>query len=149
MKIRQILTGFILFCFTGAALADLELWKDYDVSEGVTSVTTVKVDSNMVDKYLEGLSKTWAPAQEIRKELGHIEGYWIHVSQLENSGDFNVVLGIDLKSAADMQPNKARYDAFTKKWGEANQKQSDEIVQTYPDIREIVGEYMMRSVTFK
>ena len=149
MKIRQILTGFVLFCFAGAALADLEQWKDYDLSEGVTSVTTVKVDSNMVDKYLEGLSKTWAPAQEIRKELGHIEGYWIHVSQLENSGDFNVVLGIDLKSAADMQPNKARDDAFMKKWGEANQKQSDEIVQTYPGIREIVGEYMMRSVTFK
>jgi len=149
MKIRQLLTGFILFCFAGAALADLEPFKDYDLSEGVTSVTTVKVDSNMVDKYLEGLSKTWAPAQEIRKELGHIKGYWIHVSQLENSGDFNVVLGVDLKSAADTQPDKAKYDAFMKKWGEANQKKSDEMVQTYPDIREIVGEYMMRSVTFK
>ena len=149
MKIRQLLTGFVLLCFAGAALADLEPWKDYELSDGVTNVTTVKVDSNMVDKYLEGLSKTWAPAQKIRKELGHIEGYWIHVSQQENSGDFNVVLGIDFASAADMQPDKARYDAFMKKWGEENQKQSDEIVMTYPDIREIVGEYMMRSVTFK
>lgn len=149
MKIRQLLTGIVLLCFAGAALADLEPWKDYELSDGVTNVTTVKVDSNMIDKYLEGLSKTWAPAQKIRKELGHIEGYWIHVSQLENSGDFNVVLGIDFSSAADMQPDKARYDAFTKKWGEENQKLSDEIVLTYPGIREIVGEYMMRSVTFK
>jgi hypothetical protein len=149
MKIRQLLTGLVLLCFAGAALADLEPWKDYELSDGVTNVTTVKVDSNMIDKYLEGLSKTWAPAQKIRKELGHIEGYWIHVSQLENSGDFNVVLGIDFASSADMQPNKARYDEFTKKWGEENQKRSDEIVMTYPDIREIVGEYMMRSVTFK
>ena len=149
MKIRQLLTGFILFCLAGVALADLEPWKDYELGEGVTNVTTVKVDSNMIDKYLEGLSQTWAPAQEIRKELGHIEGYWIHVSQMENSGDFNVVLGIDMKSAADMQPSKAKYDEFMKKWGEENQKRSDQIVQTYPDIREIVGEYMMRSVTFK
>ena len=149
MKIRKLLAGLVLLCFAGAALADLEPWKDYELSDGVTNVSTVKVDSNMIDKYLEGLSKTWAPAQKIRKELGHIEGYWIHVSQLENSGDFNVVLGIDFASAADMQPNKAKYDAFMKKWGEENQKRSDEIVMTYPEIREIVGEYMMRSVTFK
>ena len=149
MKIRQLLTGLVLLCFAGAALADLEPWEDYELSDGVTNVTTVKVDSNMVDNYLEGLSKTWAPAQKIRKELGHIEGYWIHVSQLENSGDFNVVLGIDFANAAAMQPDKAKYDAFMKKWGEENQKTSDEIVMTYPGIREIVGEYMMRSVTFK
>ena len=114
MKIRQLLTGLVLLCFAGAALADLEPWKDYELSDSVTNVSTVKVDSNMIDKYLEGLSKTWAPAQKIRKELGHIEGYWIHVSQLENSGDFNVVLGIDFASAADMQPDKAKYDAFMK-----------------------------------
>ena len=149
MKLRQLLTGFVLLCFTGVALADLEPWKDYDVSEGITNVTTVKVDSNMIDKYLEGLRQTWAPANEVAKGLGHIKGYWIHVSQLPNSGDFNVVLGVDMKSAADMQPSKAKYDAFMKKWGEENQKKSDEIVMTYPDIREIVGEYMMRSVTFK
>ena len=150
MKLRQLLAGVILFCFAGAALADLEPWKDYDISEGVTSVTTVKVDSNMVDKYLEGLSQTWAPAQEVRKELGHIEGYWIHVSQLENSGDFNVVLGIDFKDGASaMASDKAQYEVFMKKWGEENQKKSDQIVTTYPEIREIVGTYLMRSVTFK
>ena len=149
MKIRQMLLGLILSSVASAALADLEPWTDYTVSEGVTNVTTVKVDANMIDKYLEGLSKTWAPANEIAKELGQIEGYWIHVSQLPNSGDFNVVLGIEFKDSAALQPDKAKYDAFMKKWGEENQKQSDEIVLTYPEIREIVGEYNMRSVTFK
>ena len=150
MKLRQLLTGFVLFCFAGAALADLEPWKDYDISEGVSNVTTVKVDSNMIDKYLEGLSHTWAPANEVAKELGQIEGYWIHVSQLPNSGDFNVVLGIDFKNGGSaLQADKAQYEAFMKKWGEENQKKSDQVVLTYPDIREIVGEYMMRKITFK
>ena len=149
MRIRNLFAGLVLVCFAHVAMADLEPWKDYDLSEGVTSVTTVKVDANMVDKYLEGLSQTWGPAQELRKELGHIEGYWIHVSQLENSGEFNVVLGIDYANSAALQPDKAKYDAFMKKWGEENQKKSDQIVMTYPEIREIVGEYMMRSVTFK
>jgi hypothetical protein len=149
MKLRQLIIGILLLGAASAALADFEPWTDYEVSEGITNVTTVKVDSNMIDNYLEGLSQSWAPANEIAKELGHIEGYWIHVSQLPNSGDFNVVLGIDFKDSAALQPDKAKYDAFMKKWGEANQARSDELVKMYPDIREIVGEYNMRSVTFK
>jgi len=149
MKLRQLLVGFILASVASVALADLEPWTDYDISEGVTNVTTVKVDSNMIDKYLEGLSQTWAPANGVAKELGQIEGYWIHVSQLPNSGDFNVVLGVDFKDSASLQPDKAKYDAFMEKWSEANQERSDELVQTYPGIREIVGEYNMRLITFK
>jgi hypothetical protein len=149
MKLHQLLMGIVLYSVASLAVADFEPWTDYELSEGVTNVTTVKVDSNMIDNYLEGLSQSWAPANEIAKELGHIEGYWIHVSQLPNSGDFNVVLGIDFKDSAALQPDKAKYDAFMKKWGEANQARSDELVQMYPDIREIVGEYNMRSVKFK
>mgnify|MGYP001821289530 FL=1 len=149
MKLRQLLMGILLSSVASAAVADFEPWTDYELSEGITNVTTVKVDSNMIDNYLEGLSQSWAPANEIAKELGHIEGYWIHVSQLPNSGDFNVVLGIDFKDSAALQPDKAKYDAFMKAWGEANQARSDELVKMYPGIREIVGEYNMRSVTFK
>jgi hypothetical protein len=36
-----------------------------------------------------------------------------------------------------------------KKWGEENQKASDKIALTYPDVREITGEYLMREITFK
>ena len=149
MKLHQLLMGTLLSSLASLAVADFEPWTDYELSEGVTNVTTVKVDSNMIDNYLEGLSQSWAPANDIAKELGHIEGYWIHVSQLPNSGDFNVVLGIDFKDSAALQPDKAKYDAFMKKWGEANQARSDELVKMYPDIREIVGEYNMRSVKFK
>jgi len=149
MKLHQLIMGIVLYSVASLAVADFEPWTDYELSEGVTNVTTVKVDSNMIDNYLEGLSQSWAPANEIAKELGHIEGYWIHVSQLPNSGDFNVVLGIDFKDSAALQPDKAKYDAFMKKWGEANQARSDELVKMYPDIREIVGEYNMRSVKFR
>ncbi|MGI9249168.1 MAG: hypothetical protein ACR2QI_09140 [Woeseiaceae bacterium] len=150
MRISQLLAGCVLASFASFASAELDPWTDYDMSEGVTNVTTVKVDSNMIDKYLEGLKATWAPANDVAKELGQIEGYWIHVSQLPNSGDFNVVLGVDFKNSASALPaDKAQYEAFMKKWGEENRKKSDQIVLTYPDIREITGEYMMRTITFK
>jgi hypothetical protein len=149
MKLRHVLAGIVLTGFASIASADLDAWTDYDISSGVSNVTTVKVDSNMIDKYLEGLKATWAPANDVAVELGQIEGYSIFVSQLANSGDFNVVLVVRMKDAADMQPNQADYDAFMNKWGEENQKLSDKIVVTYPDIRTITGEYLMREITLK
>ena len=149
MKLRHVLVGFVLTGLASIASADLDAWTDYDISSGVSNVTTVKVDSNMIEKYLEGLKATWAPANDVAIELGQIEGYNIYVSQLANSGDFNVILVVRMKDAADMQPNQADYEAFMAKWGEAAQEQSDKIVVTYPDIRTITGEYLMREITFK
>jgi hypothetical protein len=149
MRISQLLSGLVLVCFAGIASADLEPWTDYEVSEGVSNVTTIKVDSNMIDKYLEGLRDTWVPANEVAKELGQIEDYGIYVSQLPNGGDFNVILVVEFGSSADMQPDKEQYEAFMKAWGEENQKKSDKIVMTYPDIRTITGEYLIREVTMK
>ena len=149
MTIHKIIGALVLVTFAGTASADLEQWKDYDLSTSISNVTTIKVDSNMVEKYLEGLRTTWAPTNEIAKELGQIDDYAIYVSELPNSGDFNVVLVVNMKSAADLQPSKDRYDAFMKKWSEESQKQSEKVVMTYPDIRTITGEYLLRQVTFK
>ena len=149
MRISQLFTGFVLVCFAGIASADLEPWTDYEVSEGVSNVTTIKVDSNMIDKYLEGLRDTWVPANEVAMELGQIKDYGIYVSQLPNGGDFNVLLVVRFESSADMQPDKAEYDAFMKAWGKENQEKSDKIVVTYPDIRTITGEYLFREVPMK
>lgn len=149
MKLRQLLTGFCLLSVASVAMADLDPWTDFDISEGVSNVTTVKVDSNMIDKYLEGLRDTWAVANDVAKELGQIEDYAIHVSELPNGGNFNVVLIVEFKDSAALQPNKADYDAFMKEWGEENEEKTDKIVLTYPDIRNITGEYYMRKITFK
>ena len=149
MKLRHMLAAATLTAFASSASADLEAWVDYDIGSTLSNVTTVKVDSNRIDTYLEGLKATWAPANDVAIELGQIESYSIYVSQLAASGDFNVILVVRMADAADMQPNQADYDAFMKKWGEENQKRSDEIVVTYPDIRTITGEYLIREITFK
>ena len=149
MRIRQLFTGLLLVCFAGVASADLEPWTDYEVSPGVSNVTTIKVDSNMIDKYLEGLRDSWVPANKVAMELGQIKDYGIYVSQLPNGGDFNVLLVVRFESSGDMQPDRAEYEAFMKAWGKENQEKSDKIVVTYPDIRTITGEYLVREVTMK
>ena len=149
MKLLKLLATAAACTMASNAVADLEPFKDYDISETITNVTTVKVDSNMIDKYLEGLRDTWLPSNKIAQDLGYIEDHWISVSELPNSGDFNVVLGVVFKDASALQPSEEQYDAFMKEWGEAMQEKSEAIVQTYPDIRTIVGEYYMREITLK
>ena len=149
MKIRHIVAGCALTALSSMAMADLEPYKDYDISTSVSNVTTVKVDSNMIDKYLEGLSKSWVVGNERAKELGQIEDYAIYVSQLPNSGHFNVILVITMADAADMQPSEEDYDAFMEGWSDDNEAVSDEQVQMYPSIRKITGEYLVREITLK
>jgi hypothetical protein len=131
-----------------AAYADLEPWKDYTVSEAVWSVTTIKVHANMQDAYLEDLKKTWVASSEVAKELGQIEDYHIYRSELPGSGTFNLLLVVKFKNNEAVGPNKARYEAFMKKWGAERQKTTRDIAQKdYPAMREITGEYRMREIT--
>ena len=130
------------------AFADLEPWKDYMVSDAVWSVTTVKVHSNMGDAYLEGLKHTWVASNEVAKKLGQIEDYHIYRSDLLESGEFNLLLVVKFKNNEMLSPNKARYDAFMKEWGEERKKKTTETAQhTYPALREITGEYHMHEIT--
>ena len=87
MRFKSIFCAVSLL-LSGAAFADLEIYKDYEVSDAVWSVTTVKVDANMGDAYLEGIEKTWAAGNKVAQELGQIESWSIFRSILPQSGDF-------------------------------------------------------------
>jgi hypothetical protein len=133
-----------------AAKADLEIYKDYTVSDAVWSVSTVKVKTHMIDAYLEGLKKTWFTSNEASKSLGQVEDYRVYVSDLPESGDFNVLLVVKFKNDDMLAPNKARYDAFMAKFGASQVKATTETAQRdYPAIREITGQYRLREVTLK
>ena len=147
---KNIILASALLGLCATANADLEPFTDYDASEEVYMVTTVKVDSNMEDAYLEGLRETWIPGQEAAKELGQIKDYAIYRSQFSEAGDFNLILVVTLSSAADMQPNKERYDALVEKLGkEASDRSTEYAQKNYPAMREITGNYMMRKITVK
>ncbi len=150
MRIKSLIGGLALMFLASPVFADLEPWTDYEVSDAVWLVTTVKVDANMGDAYLEGIKQTWAASNEVAKELGQIEEYSIFRSDLENSGSFNLLLVIKFANTADLAPNKERYEAFIDAWGQANADASTDYAQkNYPGMRELTGEYMMREITLK
>lgn len=149
MRNRLIALVCILFSFSVVAKDRLEVYKDYDLGSQIFSITTVKIDPNMQDVYLAGLRESWVKAVKIQKELGFIKDWKIYASDLSVSGDFNMVLMVLFENAADMEPNKKRYDAFMKKWGENNQKKSEKISAKYPEVRTLNGEYRMREIIMK
>ena len=148
LKLRLLVTLLALM-FSTSAFAQLKPYQDYDISDNVWTITTVRVNSNMVDHYLEGIRKSWVSSQEAAKKLGHIEDYYVYTSDLPNSGDFNVLLVTKFKSGAALVPSKARYEAFMKEWGPAREAESEKLVKDYPAMRTITGEYQMHRVTFK
>lgn len=149
MKNTLMALGLALAVATPAG-AQLRPYTDYTVSDSVANITTVKVKENMVEDYLQGIRSTWVASSEVAKSLGHIKGYKVYVSALENSGDFNVVLVTEFANTSDLAPNKARYDAFMKAWGTQNEAMTRKTTTSvYPNIREITGEYLMREVSFK
>lgn len=140
----------------GAALAlaspvsaQLTPYSDYTVSDSVSNVTTVKVKENMVEDYLQGIRATWAASNEVSKRLGQMKDYHVYISDLPNSGEFNVMLVATFANTSDLAPNKARYDAFMKAWGTKHEAMTRKTTTTvYPNLRNITGEYLMREVTF-
>jgi hypothetical protein len=150
MRINMIVLALSMALGSTAAFADLEPWKDYTISEAVWQVTTVKVHSNMDDAYLEGLKKTWVASNEVAKKLGQIEEYHIYRSDLGESGSFNLMLVVKFKNNEMLGPNKARYEAFMKEWGEERNKKTTDIAQhAYPAMRDITGDYNMHEITIK
>jgi len=147
-KLGMIVAGTLLI--SSVVYADLEPYKDYDTSDAVWSITTIRVHPNMDDAYLEGLKKTWVSGSEVAKKLGQIEDYHIYRSDLPQSGDFNLVLVVKMKDSSFLAPNKARYDAFMKAFGEQQTKETTEYAQkNYPAMRDITGQYLLREITIK
>ncbi|MEO5972415.1 MAG: hypothetical protein ABIP91_03525 [Sphingomicrobium sp.] len=135
--------------FSAPASAQLKPYQDYTVSDSVSNVTTIKVKENMVEDYLQGIRNTWVSSNAVAKRLGQMKDYKVYVSDLPNSGEFNVILVATFAKTDDLAPNKARYDAFMRAWGTANEAATRTTTTTvYPNLREITGEYLMREVTF-
>lgn len=150
MRIKVLFAISTLILASGSAWADLNPWEDYEVSDAVWSVTTVKVDSNMGDAYLEGLKETWVPGSKTAVELGHMESWSIYRSDLPESGHFNLLLVVKFANTSDLAPNRARYDAFMKEFTQKAADESTDFAQkNYPAMREITGQYLMREITIK
>ena len=146
---KKLLAFGLAVALSAPASAQLKPYTDYTVSDSVSNVSTIKVKENMVEDYLQGIRNTWVASNAVAKQLGQMKDYHVYVSDLPNSGEFNVMLVATFANTGDLAPNKARYEAFMRGWGTANETSTRSTTTTvYPNLREITGEYLMREVTF-
>ncbi len=149
MHLKLLLTALLLSLVSTTAMAQLDPWEDYEISDALWNITLVKVHPNLGDDYLEGLRDTWVASNKVAKELGQIEDFFIYRSQLTESGDANLFLVVKFANSDQLDPNRAEYDKFMKAWGEANESKTREITKNYPAMRDITGEYLVRRITIK
>lgn len=70
--------------------------------------------------------------------------------QLPASGDYNLTLVITYKDLAQFDKGRKEFKAFEEAWlKKISEQKRREVVKTYPDMREIVGEYLMRKVELR
>ncbi len=137
----------VFFFFTQNAQAQQS--DVYDLGT-VWTLSTIRIDANMDDEYLQRLSKTWKATMDEAKKENLILDYKVLMGSPANKEDFNLLLMVEFSSMGSMDPDPVK-DA---KWKAIRQRiearpDHKEILQTYGKIRQIFGQKIMREITLK
>ena len=140
---RLLLVSMLVFSIS--ALTQEEDTREF--ADGVIELTTVKVKTNFLQQYLDGIEKTWVAASEIQKEMGIISNYNVYVG---NDGS-TVYLTATYPSWANKAPWSDEQAAeFEEKFRKTiSQEDNVQLSQSYEDIREIVSVELIGQLVFK
>ena len=138
-----------LFTLTALFAQAGETWT---VGESVYQISTIDLEPNVDPQYLNQMKKTWGNNMEVLKAEGLIEEYHIFRSINQYDGDFDLLLMIKYKNLAILDSNPKN----NKKWDEATEKarkvisrdQTNQITGTFPKMRTILDQKLMREITF-
>ena len=117
-----------------------------EFADGVIELTTVKVKTNFLQNYLDGIEQTWVAAAKIQQEMGIISNYNVYIG---NDGS-TVYLTLTYPSWANKAPWSDEQTAeFEKKFNETiSQEDNIQLSQSYEDIREIVSVELIGRLIF-
>jgi hypothetical protein len=93
--LASLAAALALTTVAAPASAQLREYEDYEYSDSVVELTTVRVEPGQMDTYLEGLRQTWVASNEAAKELGHIEDYGIYANMAPGGVAFHLLLVIE------------------------------------------------------
>ena len=118
-----------------------------ELADGVIELTTIKVKTNFLQQYIDGIEQTWVAASKIQKEMGIISNYNVYVG---NDGS-TVYLTLTYPSWANKAPWTDQQTAeFEEKFRKTiSQEDNVQLSQSYEDIREIVSVELIGQLVFK
>ena len=117
-----------------------------EFADGVIELTTVKVKTNFLQQYLDGIEQTWVAAAKIQQDMGIISNYNVYVG---NDGS-TVYLTLTYPSWANKAPWSDEQTAeFQEQFRETiSQDENIQLSQSYEDIREIVSVELIGRLIF-
>ena len=122
---------------------------DAPYTEGsVWDITMVKTKPGLDDQYLKGLAKTFKGSLDEAKKQKLILSYKILIGSASTPNDFNILLMVESKDMAALDNGREKFDPIAKKIGGSVEEQEQTMIKRL-DIREIVGDKLMREITLK
>jgi hypothetical protein len=135
----------LLAAWTGLCRAQ----SDAPYNEGpIWQITMVKTKYGMSDDYLKGLAKTFKGSMEEAKKQGLIMDYKILLGDAANPQDFDILLMTESKNMASLDNAREKFDPISRKV-EGNPDQQRDTAVKRVELREILGDKLMREVTLK
>ena len=124
----------------------------WNVGESVYRVSTIDLEPNVDPQYLNQVKRTWGNNMEVFKAEALVEDYQILRSINNYDGDFDLLLIIKYKNLAMLDSNPKNRQKWAKAQAKArkitSQDQSQQITSTFPKMRTIRDEKLMREITF-
>ncbi len=122
---------------------------DAPYTEGpVWQITMVKTKYGMGDDYLKGLAKTFKGTLEEAKKQNLVLDYKILLGDSANLQDFDILLMVESPNMASFDNAREKFDPIAKKIeGSVDQQRATATKRL--EIREIMGDKLMREITLK
>ena len=147
MKKYLILTASVALFTAWAGVCSAQ--SDAPYTEGsVWNITMVKTKPGMDDQYLKGLATTFKGNLDEAKKQKLILSYKILIGSAATTNDFNILLMVESKDMAALDNGREKFDPIAKKIEGSVEEQEKTMVKRL-DIREIVGDKLMREITLK
>src|SRR6266566_4467937 len=122
---------------------------DAPYTEGpVWGITMVKTKPRMGDDYLKTLAKIYKSTNDEMKKQGLIMDYKVLLGNYANSQDFDILLMVEYKNMAAFDGLREKADPIADKILGSEEVQRQGAIKRM-EIREIMGNKLMREVTLK
>jgi hypothetical protein len=122
---------------------------DAPYTEGpVWDVTMVKTKPGMTDDYLKTLAKIYKATNDEMKKQGLIMDYKILLGSNATPQDFDIMLMVEFKNMAALDNFREKGDPIADKILGSEETQRQGAIKRM-EIREIMGDKLMREVTLK
>ena len=139
---RFLIISMLMFSMAGFAQEE----DSREFADGVIELTTVKVKTNFLQQYLDGIEQTWVAAAKIQQDMGILSNYNVYVG---NDGS-TVYLTMTYPSWANKAPWTDEQAAeFEEQFRETiSQDENIQLSQSYEDIRKIVSVELIGRLIF-